>query len=116
MYMGLCFDFGAVLEGYPGIFFALNGDVIDHRQPVGIPELRQRLPAPQLLQVGFDLVPSGCALGNQLGDLGMSGFGLIEPSHQTVVAFLVMSMFPASHSASMRLNSSRFLVSVPEIP
>lgn len=58
MYMGLCFDFGAVLEGYPDIFFALNGDVIDHRQPVGIPELRQRLPAPQLLQVGFDLVPS----------------------------------------------------------
>ena len=58
VYMGLCFDFGAVLEGYPDIFFALNGDVIDHRQPVGIPELRQRLPAPQLLQVGFDLVPS----------------------------------------------------------
>ena len=28
----------------------------------------------------------------------------------------MMSMFPASHSASMRLNSSRFLVPVPEIP
>ena len=81
MSMGLCFDLGAVLEGHPDVFFAVNGDVIDHRQPVGIPELRQRLPAPQLLQVGFDLVPSGCALGNQLGDLGMSGFGLIEPSH-----------------------------------
>ena len=98
VYMGLCFDFGAVLEAYPDIFFALNGDVIDHRQPVGIPELRQRLPAPQLLQVGFDLVPSGCVLGNQLGDLGMSGFGLIEPSHQTVVAFLVVSLIKSNVS------------------
>ncbi len=47
--MGLCFDLGTVLEGYADVLFAVNGNVIDHRQPVGIPELRQGLPAPQLL-------------------------------------------------------------------
>ncbi len=83
--MGLCFDLGAVLEGHPDILFAVNGDVVHHRQPVSFPELRQRLPAPQLLQVGFDLVPSGRALGNQLGDLGVSGLGLIKPGYQTIV-------------------------------
>lgn len=77
--MGLCLDLGAVLEGHPDVVLAVNGDVVDHRQPVGFPELRQRLPASQLLQVGFDLVPSGRALGNQVCDLGVSGFGLIEP-------------------------------------
>lgn len=34
-------------------------------------------------------MPSGCALGNQVGDLSVSGFGLIEPGHQSIVAFLV---------------------------
>ena len=62
--VGLCFDFGAVLEGHPDVLLSVNGDVVHHRQPVGIPELRQRLPASQLLQIGFDLVPSARALGN----------------------------------------------------
>ena len=87
--MGLCLDLGAVLEGHPDVVFAVNGDVVHHRQPVGFPELRQRLSAPQVLQVGFDLMLSGHALGNQVGDLGVSGLGLIEPRHQTVVPFLV---------------------------
>ena len=67
----------------------MDRDEIYHRQPVGISELRQRLPVSQLLQVGLDLVLPGCALGNQVGDLGMSGFGLIKPDHQSIVAFLV---------------------------
>ena len=90
--MGLCFDFGTVLEGHPDVLFAVDGDVVHHRQPVGFPELRQRLPAPQVFQVRFDLVLSGCALGNQVGDLGVSGLGLIEPRNQTVVPFLVFSL------------------------
>lgn len=83
--MGLCFDLGAVLEGHPDVFFAVDGDVVHHRQPVGFPELRQRLPALQVLQVGFDLVLPGHALGNQVGDLGVSSLGLIEPGYQTVM-------------------------------
>ena len=90
--MGLCFNLGAVLEGHPDVVLSVNGDVVHHRQPVCFPELRQRLPAPQLFQVGFDLVPSGRALGNQVGDLGVSGLGLIEPGYQTVVAFLVFGL------------------------
>lgn len=88
----LYLNLAAVLEGHPDVVLAVNGDVVHHRQPVGFPELRQRLPAPQLLQVGFDLVPSGRALGNQVSDLGVSGLGLIEPGYQTVVAFLVFSL------------------------
>ena len=87
--MGLCLDLGAVLECHPDVILAVNCDVIDHRQPVGFTELRQRLPAPQVLQVGFDLVLPGHALGNQVGDLGVSGLGLIEPGYQSVVPFLV---------------------------
>ena len=49
--MGLCFDFGAILEGHPDVFFIVNDDVVHHRQPVCLPELRQRLPAPQVFQV-----------------------------------------------------------------
>ena len=90
--MGLCFDLGTVLEGHPDVLFAVDGDVVHHRQPVCFPELRQRLPAPQLFQVGFDLVLSGHALGNQIGDLGVSGLGLIEPDHQSVVPFLVFGL------------------------
>ena len=88
----LCFDLGAVFEGYPDVVLAVNGDVVHHRQPVCFPELRQRLPAPQLFQVGFDLVPSGRALGNQVSDLGVSGLGLVEPGYQTIVPFLVFSL------------------------
>lgn len=94
----LCFDLGAVLEGHPDVVLAVNGDVVHHRQPVGFPELRQRLPVPQFSQVGFDLVPSGRALGNQVSDLGVSGLGLIEPSHQTIVAFLVFSLIESNVS------------------
>ena len=87
--MGLCFDLGAVLEGHPDVLFAVDGDVIDHCQPVCFPELRQRLPAPQVFQVGLDLVLSGHALGYQVGNIGVSGLGLIEPGHQSIVTFLV---------------------------
>ena len=90
--VGLCFDFGAVLEGHPDVVLSVNGDVVHHRQPVCFPELRQRLPAPQLFQVGFDLVPSGCALGNQVSGLGVSGLDLIESGDQRVVAFLVFRL------------------------
>ena len=38
------------------------------------------------------MVSSGCAPGNQVGDLRVSGFGLIELIHQTIVAFLVLSL------------------------
>ena len=38
--VGLCFDFGAVLEWHPDVVLVVNGDVVHHRQPVGIPELR----------------------------------------------------------------------------
>lgn len=38
---GLCLDLGAVLEGHPDIFLAVDRDVIYHRQSVGIPELRE---------------------------------------------------------------------------
>ena len=96
--MGLCLDLCAILEGYAYVLFAVNGDVIDHRQPVGITELRQRLPASQLVQVGFDLVPSGCALGNQVGDLGVLGLGLIEPGYQTVIPFLVFRLIEGDMS------------------
>ena len=71
--MGLCLDLGTVLEGHPNVVLAVDGDVVHHRQPVCFPELRQRLPAPQVFQVCFDLVLSGHALGNQVGDLGVSG-------------------------------------------
>ena len=96
--MGLCLDFGAILEGHTDIVLAVDRDEIDHCQPVGISELREQLPAPQLLQVSFDLVPSGCALGNQVGDLGVSGLGLIEPGYQSVVAFLVFSLIEGNVS------------------
>ena len=96
--MGLCLDLGAVLEGHPDVVLSVNGDVVHHRQPVCFPELRQRLPAPQVLQVGFDLVLSCHALGNQVGDLGVSGLGLIEPGYQTIVAFLVFSLIEGNVS------------------
>lgn len=77
--MVLSFDLGAVLEGHPDVVLAVNGDVVHHRQPVCFSELRQRLPAPQLFQVGFDLGSPARALGDQVGDLGVSGLGLVEP-------------------------------------
>ena len=87
--MRLCFDLGTVLEGHPDVLFAVDGDVVHHRQPVGFSELRQQLPVPQLLQAGFDLVLSSYVLDNQVGDFGVSTLGLIEPCHQSIVPFLV---------------------------
>ena len=111
----LCFDLGAILEGHPDVVLAVNGDVIHHRQPVCFPELRQRLPAPQFLQIGFDLVLSCRALGNQVSDLGVSGLGLIEPSHQTIVAFLVFSLIDGYVSvfldALINVSSAAMLIS-----
>ena len=91
--MGLCFDPSAVLQSYSNVVLTVDGDAAHHRQPVCFPELRQRLPAPQVLQVGLDLVPSGHALGNQVGNLSVSSLGLIEASNQTVVALLIFSLF-----------------------
>lgn len=87
--MGLCLDFGAILEGYPDVVLAVNGDVIHHRQPVCFPELRQRLPAPQFLQIGFDLVLSCHALGNQVGDLGVSGIPDLREKYKDVKRAIV---------------------------
>ena len=96
--MGLCFNLGAVLEGHPDVVLSVNGDVVHHRQPVCFPKLRQRLPVPQLIQIGFDLVLSCHALGNQVSDLGVSGLGLVEPGYQSVVAFLVFSLIEGNVS------------------
>ena len=90
--VGLCFDFGAVLEGHPDVLLSVNGDVVHHRQPVCFPELRQRLPASQLIQLGFDLMFAGFPLGNQIGDFGLSALGLVEPGDQRIVAFLVFRL------------------------
>lgn len=43
----LCFGLGAVFEGHPDVFLAVDGDVIYHLQPVSILELRERLPVTQ---------------------------------------------------------------------
>ncbi len=43
-------------------------------------------------------MPSGHTLGNQVGNLGVSGLGLIEPGHQTIVAFLVFSLIEGNVS------------------
>ncbi|MCH5350043.1 MAG: hypothetical protein J1E40_12020 [Oscillospiraceae bacterium] len=70
----------------------MDRDVVDHCQPVGIPEFCQWLSIPKLLQVVFNLMPPGCALGNQVNNLCVSGLGPIEPSYQAIIAFLVVSL------------------------
>ena len=40
----------------------------------------------------------GHALGNQVGDLGVSGLGLIEPGHQSVIPFLVFRLIESNMS------------------
>ena len=85
--MELCVDLGAVLEGHADVLLTVYGDVIDHRQPVGIPELRQRL-----IQIGFDLVLAGFPFGNHVGNFSLSALGLVEPSDQRVVVFLVFRL------------------------
>ena len=85
-------DLSAVFQSHPDIVLVVDRDVINHRQPVSVPELCQRLSAPQVFQVRFDLVLSCRALGNQVGDLDVSGFCLIEPGYQGIVAFLVIGL------------------------
>lgn len=85
--MGLCFDFSAVFESHADVLFAVYGYVINHRQPVGIPELRQRITVSQFVQVGFDLVLASFSLGNQVGNFGLSALGLIELDDQRIVVF-----------------------------
>lgn len=67
--MRLCFDFCAILEGRSNVILAVDCDVIDHRQPVFLTELRQWFSVSQLLQIGLNLMLPGCALGNQVSDL-----------------------------------------------
>ena len=46
-----CLDLGTVHGGRPDVFLAVDRDAICRRQPVSIPELRERLPVSQLSQV-----------------------------------------------------------------
>ena len=86
--MGLCFDLGTVLEGHPDVLFAVDGDVVHHRQPVCFPELRQRLPAPQVFQVCFDLVLSGGSSPRDINFLpGCRWFGAANEFSDTVFFF-----------------------------
>ena len=55
--VGVCFELGAVLEGHPDVLFAVDGDVVRHRQPVGFPELRERLSVSQLMLVRIVCAP-----------------------------------------------------------
>ena len=80
-FVGLYFNLGAVLEGHPDIILVVDRDVVNHRQPVVIPEFRQGFPIPKFLQVGFNLMPPGCALGNQVNNLCVSSLGFIESSY-----------------------------------
>ena len=84
---GLCFDLCAVLEGHQNVVLAENGDVVHHRQPVGIPELRRQITVSQFVQVGFDLVLASFSLSNQVGNFGLSALGLIELDDQRIVVF-----------------------------
>ena len=65
--MGLCFYFGPVLEegGDPSILG--DGHIIDHRQPVLIPEDRQGLSLLQTRQKQLDLLASGLPVSDLLG-------------------------------------------------
>lgn len=49
MSMGLCFDFGAILEGHLDVVFVVDRDGIDHRQPARISELRQGVSVPEFI-------------------------------------------------------------------
>ena len=66
--------------------------MIDHRQPVLIPEDRQGLPLLQACQKQLDLLASGLPVGDLLGQLLLAGLGGLEPVHQRVVAFLVLPL------------------------
>ena len=66
--------------------------MIDHRQPVLIPEDRQWLPLLQTCQKQFDLLTSGLLVGDLLGKHLLTGLGGVEPVYQRVVAFLVFGL------------------------
>ena len=89
---GLCLDLRPVLEADddPGILG--DGHVIDHRQPVLIPEDRQRLSLLQTFQKQFDLLTSGLPVGDLLSQHLLTGLSGIETVHQSVVAFLVFGL------------------------
>lgn len=52
-YKGLYFDLAVAsavaFKGYPDVILAVDSDVVDHCQSVGIPEFLQRLPSPKFL-------------------------------------------------------------------
>lgn len=90
--MYLCFDLGPVLEGDgdPGVLG--DGHIIDHRQPVFIPEDRQSFPFLQAFQKQLDLLASCLPVGDLLGQHLLAGLGGVEPVHQRVVAFLIIRL------------------------
>ena len=90
--MGLCFDLGSVLEGDSDPRILGDGHIIDHRQPVLIPEDRQGLSLLQIRQKQLDLLASGLPVGDLLGQHLLAGLGGVEPVHQRVVAFLVICL------------------------
>ena len=99
---GLCLDLRPVLEADddPGILG--DGHVIDHRQPVLIPEDRQRLSLLQTSQKQFDLLTSGLPVGDLLSQHLLTGLSGIETVHQSVVAFLVFGLIEGHVSAFFR--------------
>ena len=88
-FIGLYLDLSPVLEGDGYLRVLGDGHMIDHRQPVLIPEDRQWLPLFQACQKQLDLLPAGFPVGDLLGQYLLAGFGGVEPSHQSVVALLV---------------------------
>ena len=63
---GLCFDLRPILEGDGDSGILGDGHIIDHRQPVLIPENRQWLPLLQTCQKQLDLLASGLPVGDLL--------------------------------------------------
>lgn len=100
--MESCFDLGSVFEGDsdPGILG--DGHVIDHRQPVLIPEDCQRLSLLQTCQKQFDLLTSGLSVGDLLSQYLLAGLGGIETVHQCVVALLVFGLIEGNVGAFFR--------------
>lgn len=50
-------------------------------------------------------MPSGRALGNQVGDLGVSGLGFVEPGYQTIVPDSFGNFFDAIYWATVSLTT-----------
>ena len=98
--MGLCFDLGTILEGYADVLYAVNSDVIDHRQPIGIHELRQRFLVTQLIKVTYNQVLAGFPLGNLVVNFDLYALGLIEPDNQRVLTFFRIPSDRGRHGRS----------------